>query len=817
MQKLYSDLKIIDMNKIKRSVLFALLLLVAMPMALVAQSDEPVTTIGGKQYYVHKVKKGETFWGLSKTYNVSVEELTAANPDAAAGLKTDAVINIPVAKKNVSSVVATPAKPSEIEDKLVVTEDKPKSTPVVKVENLDGKIRHEVLKGETIFGISHKYGVSEQELIGMNPGIESGLREGQVLVIPSKPVVAETNNNHKGELRHEVQKGETIYGISHQYGITEHDLIAMNPEIESGLKVGQTLVIPSKSKTNVDKGDNTVKVTVKPEQNTTVKVTVKEQPTNIYKVKKGETLYYVARKFGVDIADLKAANPGLTNFPIEGLPVTIPERKIADSFFVHRVEENSKTSNFVKKWNLTEEEFRAINSSVGRRVYTDQAVLIPMLKDGDVNYNNDADNDLNKNSESSRKGGTNVVKPVVVVVAPQDTIQEHKADSVKTEVPSVVETRIPCEPLSNARKATYRVALLLPLYLEEVDNIQVRSDYAENARKARPFKFLHYYEGFMMAANRLSEEGLNLDLQVIDVDENVNKAKKAIDQMKQSHVDIIIGPFFSHSFSVVSEYAAQNDIMIVNPLSERQNILENNANVVKVKPDFDTQLDVLCKLLTDKYQDALCTVFVPVGKENDSAALAMAKHIKAMVKNDTADVNVYPCNNASFKTLETLSSSKRNTVVVAYGDKLVFATQMLNSLNKTANKTPLTLVALPEWDKFENLLVDNLMRMNAIYFSDYFVDYSDNDVNDFVERFRNLYKYDPDKYAFMGYDMAEYFLNALMLYGSKPCDCLQDYSPKLMHTRFDFNRETISNGVGNTFWNIYQYDNEETVLKILNR
>ena len=805
------------MNNIKRSVLFALLLLVAMPMALVAQSDEPITTIDGKQYYVHKVKKGETFWGLSKTYNVSVEELTAANPDAVAGLKADAVINIPVAKKDGTDVAPSVSKPSvtvkpdETEEKPVVAEQKPAVTQGAEETSLDGKIRHEVLKGETIYGISHKYGVSEQELMGMNPGIESGLREGQVLVIPSKPVVAETNKNHDGELRHEVRKGETIYGISHQYGITEHDLIAKNPDIESGLKEGQTLVIPSKSKSSDDKGEKTPKVTVKPAQNTVVSVKAKEQPDNIYKVKKGETLYYVARKFGVDIADLKAANPGLTNFPIEGLPITIPERKIADTFFVHRVEENSKTSNFVKKWNLTEEEFRAINSSVGRRVYADQAVLIPMLKDADK------DNDLGRNGDSSQSGGKDVVKPVVVVVAIQDTIQEQKADNVETETSSVVEPRIPCEPLSNARNATYRVALLLPLYLEEVDNIQVRSDYVENARKARPFKFLHYYEGFMMAANKLSEEGLNLDLQVIDVDEDVNKAKKAIDQMKQSNVDVIIGPFFSRSFSVVSEYAAQNDIMIVNPLSERQNILENNANVVKVKPDYDTQLDALCNLLTEKYQDALCTVFVPVGKENDSVALAMAKTIKTRVKNDTVDVNIYPCNNASFKTLETLSSSKRNTVVVAYGDKLVFATQMLNSLNKTANKTPLTLIALPDWDKFENLLVDNLMRMNAIYFSDYFIDYADSDVNDFVDRFRSLYKYDPDKYAFMGYDMADYFLNALMLYGSKPCDCLQDYSPRMMHTRFDFNRETRSNGMENTFWNVYQYDNEETVLKILNR
>jgi len=748
------------MNNIKRVVLFALLLLLAMPFAL-AQTDEPVTTINGKQYYVHKVKKGETFWGLSKTYNVSVEELMEANPESVSGLRAEAVINIPVTKKPSAAVApstpqptVTVQKPDMTEPETVVVEPKPSVSEHVDETPLDGKLRHEVLKGETIYGISRQYGITEQELIGMNPGIESGLRAGQVLVIPSNGVA-----NSK-------PVGATVQAVD-------------KPQTESPVTV-------SANTTPVKTDDK-------------------------YKVKKGENLYDIARKFGVDIADLKAANQGLTNYPIEGLPIVIPKRKNNDNFFVHRVEQSEKTSNFVKKWNLTVDEFSAINSSVGRRVYADQAVLIPMLMD-DTNAGQYAgqapDND----------GGTVTVKPVVTPVTTQDSVPEQNIDSADLEKPSVtvVSMRTPCEPDDDAAYNTYHVALLMPLYLEEVSGINIRKDNTESAKKARPFKFLHFYEGFMIALDELKNAGLNLDLQVIDVDEDVSKAQKAVNQLRNKPVDVIIGPFFSRSFSVVSEYASQNNIMLVNPLSDRRNILENNSNVVKIQPDADSQIDALCSLLTEKYSDALCAVFVPLGKENDSATLAIANTIRTKVKNDTADVKVYPCNNASFKTLESMASSKRNTVVVAIGDQLVFATQMLNSLNKTVNKTPVTLIALPEWSEFDNLLVDNLMRMNAIYFSDFFVDYSDETVNDFVEKFRSLYKFDPDKYAFMGSDVANYFMNALMLYGSKPCDCLQDYSPKLMHTRFDFSCQA-GDGLENKFWNIYQYNNEETTLKLLNR
>lgn len=737
------NLKFGNMNIIKKGVLFALLLFVAMPFAL-AQTDEPVTTINGKQYYVHKVKKGETFWGLSKTYNVSVEELMEANPDSSAGLKTDAVINIPVANKTAASVTPTTQQPVVTEQKPTVTvpEQKPTVTEKVDETTLDGKKRHEVQKGETIYGISRQYGITEQELIGMNPGIENGLRAGQTLVIPASAKETQAS--------------------------------------------------------------------VKPVQNTSVTaVTPKTQPDSTYKVKHGETLYVIARKFGVDLADIKAANQGLTNFPIEGLPIVIPDRKNKDNFFVHRVEQNEKTANFIQKWNLTIEEFSAINSTVGRRVFADQAVLIPMLNDDDT------DNDQNTDQNQGE-----TVKPVVTPVSTLDTVPEQNVDSTDLITPSVtvVETRTPCTPVADAANGTYRVALLMPLYLEEVSGINIHSDYIASARNSRPLKFLHFYEGFMIAVNKLTDAGLKLDLQVIDVDEDVNKAQKAVSQLKNSDpVDVIIGPFFSRSFSVVSDYASQNGIMMVNPLSERQEVIKDNPNVVKIKPDVNSQTEALCDLLLNSYSDALCAVFAPLGKEEDSTVMAIADAIRTKVKNDTAEVNIYPCNNASFKTLETISSSKRKTVVVAVGDQLVFATQMLNTLNKTANKVPVTLIALPEWDVFDNLLVDNLMRMNTVYFSDYYVDYDDETVDDFVDKFRSLYKYDPEKYAFMGYDMAYYFLNALMQYGQKPCDCLQDYSPVLMHTRFNFVREGSGNGLENTFWNIYQYDNEETKLKLLNR
>ena len=89
------------MNKImKNRLLFLLFFLLGMLFcgSLNAQTvrSTNITKISGKEYYMHHVKQGETLWGLSRLYNVSIEEIESLNPDVKNGLKAGHVLGIPV-------------------------------------------------------------------------------------------------------------------------------------------------------------------------------------------------------------------------------------------------------------------------------------------------------------------------------------------------------------------------------------------------------------------------------------------------------------------------------------------------------------------------------------------------------------------------------------------------------------------------------------------------------------------------------------------------------------------------------------------------
>jgi hypothetical protein len=163
-------------------------------------------------------------------------------------------------------------------------------------------------------------------------------------------------------------------------------------------------------------------------------------------------------------------------------------------------------------------------------------------------------------------------------------------------------------------------------------------------------------------------------------------------------------------------------------------------------------------------------------------------------------------------------SGVRNNVIVAYGDDNVFATQMLNSLAKETDRFPITLVCAPDWAKFEKLLVENLLQMNAIYLGDGFVDYKSEAAKQFVRKFRSKYAAEPQDYAFEGYDMAMFFLSALMRYGDDMMDCLNSCDVPLLHSQFrffnrDYLKEGRSNGRENQYWSVYQYDSDLIELR----
>ncbi|WP_264520668.1 LysM peptidoglycan-binding domain-containing protein [Flavobacterium sp. N1994] len=212
----------------------------------------------------HLVQPKETMYSLSKQYNITIDELKAANGDLLKdGLKIGQNIKIPASGSGQSVVVA---KPVEVEKPVVKETPKvvaPKAEPKPVIAPA-GTTYHIIEPKETKYGISKKYGMTIAELERLNPQIANDFPIGLKIVVsgnapapavaePTKKLVAEapvvtntesTSSTKKYLEEYVVKPKETVASIAADYGISEKELISLNPELKKGVKLGMILRVP---------------------------------------------------------------------------------------------------------------------------------------------------------------------------------------------------------------------------------------------------------------------------------------------------------------------------------------------------------------------------------------------------------------------------------------------------------------------------------------------------------------------------------------------------------------------------------------------
>lgn len=258
-----------------------------------------------------------------------------------------------------------------------------------------------VKPGDTLYGISNQFGVSVTELAELNGIKGSSLPVGTVLKIPSKSGV-----NPNNMFMYTVEKGDTLYSIARKYNTTVNDIINLNYLKSNDLSVGQVIRIPE----------------------TYFKQEEMTMPNYIsYTVKPGDTLYSIASNNGVSvdtiISDNVLPNNNLSVGQVLRLRVgdaevlecfgpdfEIPEEIIPSITYV--VKPGDNLYNIAKQYNTSVSEIVSLNSLPNNNLNIGQQLLIPTADIPDNPTNNSSNTYVVKNGDNlysiARKFNTTV-------------------------------------------------------------------------------------------------------------------------------------------------------------------------------------------------------------------------------------------------------------------------------------------------------------------------------------------------------------------------------------------------------------------------
>ncbi|MBM4166803.1 MAG: LysM peptidoglycan-binding domain-containing protein [Ignavibacteria bacterium] len=261
-----------------------------------------------RQWLTHTIRKGETLKKISRRYGVSASDLASANQmSLKSTLRTGKELIIPISQREIS-YVSKEKKNSEQTTKVS------KNNRFASVPDGKEKIIHNIKAGESLSSIAEEYGVRISDLRNWN-NIPYGkkIRAGKTLAvyvsqgkneqrakITASPleVVKKKTLTSNAWFTYVVQSGDVLINIAKQFGVEVADIKQWNGLRANTIYAGQKLELyleSETSKTVVAKNEKPI---------------LKNDGKNmiVHKVKLGDTLYDIAKKYGVELVSLKEWN-----------------------------------------------------------------------------------------------------------------------------------------------------------------------------------------------------------------------------------------------------------------------------------------------------------------------------------------------------------------------------------------------------------------------------------------------------------------------------------------------------------------------------
>lgn len=143
-----------------------------------------------------------------------------------------------------------------------------------------------------------------------------------------------------------------------------------------------------------------------------------------------------------------------------------------------------------------------------------------------------------------------------------------------------------------------KVGVMMPLHLDQLDQVSTsKFDIEQRGKKSyRQFEFIEFYEGLLLALDRLAAEGVSVELNVADVSANNAVAvEEAFRTHNMQQSDFVIALLLREAFDKAADLARQHGVYIVNPMATRSELCAENPYMVKIQPSVEGQVALMLR------------------------------------------------------------------------------------------------------------------------------------------------------------------------------------------------------------------------------
>jgi LysM repeat protein/ABC-type branched-subunit amino acid transport system substrate-binding protein len=600
------------------------------------------------------------------------------------------------------------------------------------------------------------------------------LLSAQMQPVEVKRTQERTIVNGKVYYIHTILKGQTLYSISKAYEVSQDDIIRENPGTDpTALKEGQALRIPAAGS----------KLSIAYPQN--------KEDFIEHKVKRGQTIYSLAKKYDMEEEVVYRYNPWARDGIQPGQTIWIPKpKKIQASTYF---EMGGFRYHTVKE----QETLYSISFVYGLSV-----------------------SDIVDNNEFLRDG-LKAGQVLKIPSAPDKSKELVQVDSA----PAV----IPCIPSSDDQ-AIYNVALLLPFFAlmtnEEMgiplDTIAEEGTYVPLQRQQglRGKSFAEFYEGFLLAVDSMKNTGFSVNLHIYDTERDTMKTKKIVRDLSLIQPDLIIGPVYSEDVRIAGRLAKYSEINLVSPLSSRTSLVGQNARIIQVIPSKEDEYKSLANYISHLNKGQL---FLLRGTDSVSmrSAWLFRKHLQEQMPVDENSnplvFHNYKLNDSLLTNISKVLTQQDENIIIVFSESEPDVSRLMTKLYMMSSLYPIMVFGMPSWQMWKTIELNYFHHLQLHLISPFYIDYSNTEVKQFLEKCRKTYGYEPYEtsamgynFCMLGYDVGYYFLSALRQYGKDFQQCMGSMETHLLLAPYRFAQEGPG-GYINQGFNMIHYNPDFTI------
>lgn len=607
---------------------------------------------------------------------------------------------------------------------------------------------HTVQKGETVYSIAKQYGISETVIYQLNPDVKHGMNINTVLILPkagSKQLIEVK--------KHRVKRKETIKSIANKYHITEDELKKQNKDLYAReVKKGEKIEIPVF-------GKNTEAI-ISNEINEVINDTVSK-----YIVLPKETKYGIARKYGITISELEALNPSMGDSLQIGEEIIIPKNIVSEDATIIEVEDFEYYEVLPKegffrlkiKLGLSEEEIIALN---------------PYAKEG-------------------------LKEGMILKIPKNEGLISEEFTAVNLE-----------EHITNYN--VKNIAVMLPFKLNRIDldSINVNKELLKTDGTLRAA--VDFYSGVLMASEFAKDHGISTKITVFDTEGSMSKVGSIISSNNFDEVDAVVGPLLSKNIERTASSLQVKNIPVFSPLSKVK--MKSFSNLYQTMPSNKMMGKAMLDYIT-KHKDTV-NVIVISGKEWTKqkgvimTALPDAKTIAPKEGNYLYVESIKPKLDATKENWVILESDNPILVSNVVGLLNGFLGKILDKEGEELDEVKIRLFAVNKSKAFDYNDVSNQHLANLDFTYPSVNKHYDYEVlTPFLVSYKNKYGVMPNKYAIRGFDVTYDVLlrlaNAETIFDASSSDIKTEY----VENKFQYSFSQDTGYINNAFY-IIRYNNE---------